>query len=264
MIDEYLSDEESLGPDEPPSPGSEFQRHDAADVDTKFLLALIRESHAISRLVCVPRFRMCVDKEGDVTFLYRSCETMRLRAGVIVTHAATRPVVHVPPRLADIVRGCKKPFVFLNFGMYSSGPLQYGHANALLLDKRNRVVERFEPNGLKNAQTSLDNTLAKTFEAILPGWTYEGTRVMRTLRGPQAIADAYGGMCVTYSLMYVLARLTQPHLSTAQVSESLVKGKSERQMRSDVLRLNRFVSDKLRKYKRGSLRGARKGRRRLR
>jgi len=66
-------------------------------------------------------------------------------------------------------------------------------------------------------------------------------------------ADAFTGMCVTYSFMYLLVRLLNPDKDPADIQAYMVRGTTQ-ELTDRVKRLNRFALDVLRAHPRGSLR----------
>ena len=258
--DEFLDRHESLGPSEAPRAGSEFTSHEAADFDIKFLLSLAREGHELFHIMCIPDHYLCVYHDPDyrVTFHHRRCPShdgsadLRIPGGILATDIdAQTPVLHTPPRFAEEVDQCDGRFVVSNFGLYSR--FGDGHANALIFDKELRTIERFEPAGKHRGHARLDSTLARLFGKVLPGWKFVGTEHSAPARGPQAIADAFDGLCVTYSLLYTLLRLLNPDRSPKELSRHMVAGRSRAQIRNEALRLNRHVVKRLRASPRGSL-----------
>ena len=252
-IDEFLAKTPSLGPLESVSGRTEFQSHEAADLDVKFLLALLRQGHRVARTLCVPDFVACGGADG-VEFVPRRCSpkglVFRARAGVLVTQLHSTPRLWIPDDLADLLGRCEragKRFVVLNFGIYPSADLRTGHANALIFDLQRRTIERYEPSNQTNA--SFDRTLSKLFTRELDGWRWNGAH---TSAGGQEAADSFDGMCVTFSLMYVLLRLLNPDAPPSAVRRYIVHH-SRKTLRDDILRLNRFAADTLRRYARGSL-----------
>ena len=150
------------------------------------------------------------------------------------------------------------------------------HANVLVFDLKRRIIERFDPHGgsiyetitnneeikgrkdfkfgekLKsNAlfnQDLIDRELQNSFNKILPEFKYSGTNETCPYLGPQIKTDAYNGLCVTWSAMYMLLRLLNTELSPADITKKMIEGTNE-QLLSKILRFQRFVIDTIRIYK---------------
>lgn len=245
-IDAFLADEPSRGADEPA--GGEFTTYDDAALDIKFLMAL--QQQGLGK-VCVPNFSLCGSTStGGVTFPTRGCASheTRVAAGLVVTRAASaRPRLVAPDDLCKLVGECRARFVVLNLGVYRQGFATTGHANALLFDTRTRTMERFEPTG------GVDR-YAPLFERLC-GWRYVTHGATSLQRHG---TDAFQGLCATYSLAYVLYRVRNPDVPPGAIVRHMHR-KPPGVLRDEMLRLNRFAADTLRRLPRGSL--ARPGRR---
>lgn len=250
-----LGRRESLGPRERRPPNTEFSSHEAADADVKFLLALLKEGHPLASHICVPSFEVCAG--ARITFSKRCSpgNTFSIRSGLIVVNGSRDgTTVHIPRDMRQILESCqkkKKRFVVCNVGIYPGAQLVNGHANAIVFDLARKIVERYEPEG-NERQSRLDAEISTTFTTALPGWTYIGTSIAAPRLGPQRQGDSYKGLCVTFSLLYVITRVLNPDRTPHEINHYLASQPPSK-IRSTVLRLNRKVADTLRAYQRGSL-----------
>lgn len=255
-LKEFLSPHMSRGPFERPSPQSEFTTYDSADFDVKFLLSLIKRKHPLTKVACIPTFKLCVLPSNRAH--YGQCDLenkMHVRSGIVLLDVSSRPRLLVPPQFEKRLEECRpKRFALCNFGLYSGSDLSRGHANALVFDLWTHTIERFEPIGQYKGHAHVDAKLRGEFSRVLPGWKYVGTSLSSPKKGPQAIVDAFDGLCVTFSLMYVLMRLKNPDLSAFEVNRLLLYKKTPSALRREVLQLNRHVIDRLKMQPRGSLR----------
>ena len=256
-VDEFLARRASRGPREPRRAWSEFTSHESADLDIKFLLALVRHRHRLARTVCVPQFVACGYSHTTVRHARHTCAPdahMRVRANVIVSDLrTTRPTLWLPPDLPAQVAECRKRFVVCSLGLYDHRDFATGHANALVFDVRRRLIERFEPLGDRHMPW-LARWLTRRLETAFPGWRYFGTHLSAPGgAGVQTRADGYDGLCVTFSLLYVLLRLLNPEKTAMEINDHLVSGYTPHELRSVVLRLNRHAADVLRAHRNGSL-----------
>jgi hypothetical protein len=245
-INEFLSDVPSRGPREPADARSEFTSFEAADLDIKLLLALLRRRHRVTRDLCIPNFVLCGSPltHRSKTRRCPKGSMLQIRAGVVLVNANARARLVLPPDFERTLR-CSKRFVVCNFGIYAGTSLHSGHANALVFDTVERLIERYEPSGHDH-----DETLRTLFARVLPDWTYVGTQLSS---GPQDVADGFSGLCVTFSLFYVLLRLLNPDKSAREISHHLRHGRAPAETRRTVMRLNRYAIDVLRSFRRGSL-----------
>ena len=133
--------------------------------------------------------------------------------------------------------------------MYAHDWQSFGHANAPGHRQKEKTLDRYEPAGKR--KDGYDDKISRLLSARLPGFRY--TRYAEFARGEQRPqTDSYNGMCVTFSLVYVLYRLLNPDVDTEVLRRHMASfscGKIKKQ----ILQLNRFVADTLRSYPRGDL-----------
>ena len=250
-----LSPSLSKGPLEEKSEGSEFQNYSSADLDIKLLLALARKNDRLSKRLCIPNyyvhFNFLQSDEGEVTFSRtRPSSGQSIRAGIIITGLHTaRPVLHIPDDMHSHIDKCAaagKRFVVFNTGLYWS---RRGHANAIIFDTEQRIIERYEPAGKKGYISKL----GPAFERKFPGWKFVGTSNM--FQGAQTTADSFTGMCVTFSLYYTLLRISNPDETAKSILGHIERKRRSGTLKEEILRLNKFAADTLRSLRRGSLDG---------
>jgi len=248
-------------------PSHEGGIYNRADLDVLYVLHLINSYPNWRTLVCVPNFRMCVSDNYRVSFtkVNGSCTTkalrINIRAGVVVlnTQAPGSLTLHTPPSLHRVLADCASKgtrFAVCNIGLYLTRTFENGHSNALLMDLKNKVIERFEPDHRRQRCCPLDDALKRSFGHILPDWSYFGSRaafgVVRD--GPQQRVDAYRGMCVTYSLWYILMRALNPDKPASSVYEYFARLASST-LRSQLMKLNK-AAVATHAYDRGSATGS--------
>lgn len=237
-IGSFLSKHRSKGPLE--RRGGDFRAYSQADGDILTLLGLFktRRGSPLKAVACIPEWSL-----------------RGIRAGIYVTGTSDQKNIklHMPPwkREVEKCRQAGKTFVILNFGLYIGSYVQ--HAGAVLIDLRRNVIERFEPAGrLSGTYDTLDMAIEEQFRNRMPTYDYVGTIRAAPKRGPQELADAFSGLCVTFSLLYILVRLMNPQRTPKEVQEHLVK-LTPTTLRDTALRLNRTMADTLRRHPRGSL-----------
>lgn len=95
------------------------------------------------------------------------------------------------------------------------------HANLIVIDTEQQIVEWFEPYGL--SQTNL--YIKKWLEYQLPGHTVVTAPLLCPV-GPQAkLASAYGdGYCVLFSAWYLVYRMLHPELSSVEILLRMTQG----------------------------------------
>ena len=101
------------------------------------------------------------------------------------------------------------------------------------------IIERFDPDA-GNTTDPYDGVIERLFKVNIPMYTYVGTKLAAPRLNIQQIADHFSGLCVTFSLMYTLYRLSNPNLSSREVQEAMLDG-TPKQLRSRALRLNKAM-----------------------
>ena len=99
-----------------------------------------------------------------------------------------------------------KNFILIPFIIYFE---KNGHQNILLVDKRNKRVEKFEPHGLELYDViDIEKNLSRFFKDYDLDYTsYTCTQGIQTLE--HYIPERYGGKCVSLSFGYLDFRLRQ-------------------------------------------------------
>ena len=264
-IERYMADDESTGPFERRVPGSEMRSYHQADADVLTFLSL-SPTDVVRRVACVPDHRLCVHVRPprvSVRHGGRRCSSPRgrrrailgIRGGMVVMNASMNPRFTLPRHLAQALERCRargKYYAVANLGVYEGRSVSVGHANVLVFCLREQAVERYCPAGRGGPLgDALDAVIETRFRGALPGWRYVGTRVSVSV-GVQELVDAYSGMCVTFCFMYTLLRLLNPTKSSRSIQVYMARGTVD-DVRSRVLRLNRYMMDALRARRYGEL-----------
>ena len=255
----FFAGEQSRGPAEATAAGSEFLTYDGADLDIKFLLALARRGHPVMKDVTIPNVYLCIERDHDgrdvLSYRREECDpqtqnrrVLAIRAGLLLVGRGdavgpTRKFV-IPPDFAEMVRRCRTRFLIFNLGI-SSDSYRDGHANAFLVDTRARRIVRFDPSS-----KCCFAIVQAVMREQLPGWRVE----QHTHRIPVQTrqSDSYRGMCVTFSLLYVILTLLNPQRTPGQIHDHL-RSRGPAVLKEWVLRLNRHIANTLRRIRRGIL-----------
>jgi hypothetical protein len=123
----------------------------------------------------------------------------------------------------------------------------------IIIDQVNQTIERFEPHGhhlsfdknkkiLKGIDSKFDNKLLSYLG--LKKYTYVSPVDISPKKGLQLKADAYDGMCLTYSMIYLQLRIMNPDVDQEDIIKYLMK-KSKAELYDIVLRYAKFIEDKL-------------------
>jgi hypothetical protein len=239
-----------MGPNEEGSSASEFESFRHAQNDVLFLAHVLRSKPYLYEYCRVPDWVTCVcwdKKRVHICNNKKGVDSLSIRSGVFLFKSFKRSFVLVNPSWKREVEKLGRDgvrFVICNLGVYDSETLLDGHSNLLCFDTLERKLERYDSD-MKTYYMSEEDALKRAF----PGWELcvPSTRKSVTI---QEGVDAYGGMCVTFSAMFALYRILNPHLSTSTVYDLVAEGNN---LLKKVLRLNKTMADTLRSYKKGSL-----------
>ena len=127
------------------------------------------------------------------------------------------------------------------------------HANILLIDKKDKIVELYEPHGSRPVQSVLGGIkgaynkkigeVRRFWRRILP--KYKVVNVVDFKRGThfqmEYDPDNHSGFCVTWSILFVHYRLLNPHVKL----ENLVKYIAARVTTTKLLQYAKYVEDNI-------------------
>ena len=235
------------------------KHYDRYDLDIRALLSLLQESDqvAMRRITCIPDTYLCLFQSQTGKIVTRqsvdgTCpQTPKghtvlcaVRAGLIVMDCAENPVLYKPHDLLFQINACrkaKKRFIVCNLGLYWTPRAARGHANALMIDLKYDIIERYDPFASREDRMAIvDENLERLFRKHLSPFKYVGTRLLAPSVAIQRVADSHDGMCVTFSFAYVLMRLLNPNSSPGEIQE-LMLYRSPAHTRTLIQRLNAFM-----------------------
>ena len=123
------------------------------------------------------------------------------------------------------------------------------HANVIIIDTKKKTVELFEPHGARSNGSELESISRAYFKVSknvhkfvrmnLPDFTYIPPSKYEPEDGLQVRYDAFGGLCVTFSILYLHYRILNPDLNPKKLMEYLDKTFT----RQKILRYTRYVED---------------------
>ena len=102
-----------------------------------------------------------------------------------------------------------------------------------VIDLKEKSIELFEPHSkttelstldsLEGAYTISNRLLRKTFSEILPKYSYIAPNDYLPRYGLQSKTDAYTGLCITWSMIYVHYRILNPEKSRKEIIKHMNK-----------------------------------------
>ena len=125
------------------------------------------------------------------------------------------------------------------------------HANVIIIDTKKKTVELFEPHGARSNESELESISRAYFKVSknvhkfvrmnLPDFTYIPPSKYEPEDGLQVRLDAFSGLCVTWSILYLHYRILNPDLNPKKLMEYLDKTFTTKKM----LRYTRYVEEML-------------------
>lgn len=95
------------------------------------------------------------------------------------------------------------------------------HSEALLIDTLFQTIEFFEPNGpAAQWYPVISSFLEYKFSSILPTYKFLTTGEFCPFIGPQAVSEL--GICGSFSLLFIILRVSNPDLTSGEVISELV------------------------------------------
>lgn len=233
-IDDFLSVEMSKGPNESPGNINYFYQ-DYCNVFNFF--NILYNHYHFNEILCIPNFVIKYKEYIDST--------------AIVYFRDVDELI-IPYKLISKIKKCmysNKRFIYFMLVIDSKSGRQLSHANVIVIDLYKKTLERFEPYGIikDKLQESINNAIETRLLNILEidNFKYLAPFDISPNLGPQAKADAYGGMCVTFSMLYLQLRLMNPDIIQKQLINYLVNKKDLRKL---VLRYAKFIETTLKNY----------------
>jgi hypothetical protein len=129
--------------------------------------------------------------------------------------------ISLPYALQSISNCLNTPdrFVVLSYQIVSQ-KFSISHANSIIIDKKLKIVELFEPhgaltetttmNGMVGAYKQIDKNIEKFIAANFQGYKYRPPSEYLPSFGLQVKVDAYNGLCVTWNILYIHYKLLNP------------------------------------------------------
>jgi len=206
-----------------------------------FLEEIIKRNKQLQKLVCVPDVGSGWMKAFLKIHLFRGIQTM----------ASVNPVdsVNSKNKFIDEVNRCMDHrFIPINLEIIIPGGVGT-HANVLLIDTTKKTIELFEPHGNRDNHSELEDisrayfkvskNVQRFFKKYLPDFTYIPPSKYEPKDGLQERLDAFSGMCVTWSILYLHYRILNPDIPPKRLINYLDKQIT----RNVLLRYTKYVED---------------------
>jgi hypothetical protein len=234
-INDFLAVEMSKGPDE--SPGNIDYFYQETRNVYNFCKILVNH-YGFNKILCIPKFVLKYKNFIDNTS--------------IVFYEDVDELI-VPVKLINKIQKCidsNLRFIYFIF-MIDNKSNNSNHANVIIIDLYKKTIERFEPHGNRNdkLEKKINNAIKIRLLKILElnNFTYISPLDISPKFGLQAKSDAYTGMCLTYSMLYLQLRLMNPDIIQKELVNYLLQ-MDHKKLRILVLKYAKFIEITLKKY----------------
>ena len=239
-INDFLAVENSLGPNA--DPGTIHYTHSNYENINNYIKILMNEI-GFNKIICLPDFSL---KSHDNAIIRNT-----------IGYNVTRNEMIIPFDLITEIKKCKKNirFIYINLMIFWQ-QRDMTHVNMIIIDVVNHTIERYEPHGKtmgfdknKKLAKNIDNKFDKKILSYLGLGKYKYISPIEISPdiGVQRKADAYYGMCLTYSLMYLQLRIMNPDINQKIIIKYMLS-KSKKEIYDMVLQYAKYIEDKLKDY----------------
>ena len=236
-INDFLANEMSMGPGA--EYGDIYYTHTNYENINNYMKILIDEI-GFDKVVCMPDFSL---KTGDKYIVKNT-----------ISYNISRDELLVPEKLLKDINKCNNRFIYINL-MILWEQKQSTHVNMIIVDLYNKTIERYEPHGKKmNVDRKNNKKISSGIDAKfsnkllshigLNKFKYISPVDYSPVIGIQLKVDAYDGMCLTYSIMYLQLRLMNPDVDQKDIVKYLLK-KPKSDMYEMLLKYAKYIEDKL-------------------
>lgn len=237
-LDEYLDEEISKGPKEN-SGGINYHYQNYINTYNFFTLLTLKKIKEF-KIMCIPKFEVIYeDKFIDRTTAIFDIYTKKY---------------YFPPSMIEAINECRENNIRL---IYFSLVLRISksyltHANMVIIDLEKKTLERFEPYGCNNYYDDklVDDFFKKYVIRYLQLYNFKYLKPINISKkiGIQRKADAYDGMCVTISAMYLQMRILNVNLKQSKIIDYFIN-MSSKKLKSYILRFAKYIEKTLKSNK---------------
>ena len=204
------------------SVGSVGYHYQAYDNIYEFFKIIKKKNKKIDNLLCFPSDK----NEWLNSFIKVNLDTDNVKTSeLVLRNMDLRDSTKNLESIYDLVKVCEnkgKRFFICTVMLVVPGK-PGSHANIIVIDLEEKTIELFEPHGKRTELSTLDSLegaymvsdklLKKMFSQVLPKYKYISPQTYLPTYGLQARIDAYTGLCVTWSIMYIHYRLLNPDIN---------------------------------------------------
>ena len=212
-----------------------------------FFDILMKKNPDIKKILCIPD----VGRKWMRSFL----KVVLNKSNLNTSELMMKNVKPVDPEVSivlfnQMIKKCKKRIIAVSVQLIVEGK-PGTHANMLVIDTKKKTVELFEPHGNRSVKSELESisrayfkvskNVQRFFSMYLPDFKYIPPSEYEPKSGLQARLDAFSGLCVTWSILYLHYRVLNPDVHPKKLINYLDKKVSK----NFLLRYTKYVEDVL-------------------
>ncbi|AYV80901.1 MAG: hypothetical protein Harvfovirus9_31 [Harvfovirus sp.] len=237
-INDFLSKSKSQGP---LAESGLIDYHYQSYENIAFYISILIFEIGYQRIMCMPEYILKYD-----TLIVKNT----------ILYIESNDEIIVPLNFKKEIELCSNArFIYTTFIITRTTDVkQLSHANMLIIDLFKKTIERYEPFGKSIPgdtyksnfafSKKIDERIKKVISYLNLNFTYISPIDMAPIKGLQSIADAYDGMCITYSLMYLQLRIMNPDINQSDIIKYFSE-KSKVKLRNIILRYAKYIEEKL-------------------
>ena len=241
VIDVPLADKVSLGSEA--SIGSIDYHYQKYDNTFAFIKKVINKDDKLKKRVCIPNTSNWLPSFMKVEF-FKNVELV----DSYLDSVKPVDIFASKEKFIDEINRCMK-YRLIPISLEIIVPNAGTHANIILIDSKKKTVELFEPHGARSNDSELESISRAYFKVsknvhkfvrnYLPGFKYIPPSKYETEDGLQARLDAFSGLCITWSILYLHYRILNPDLNPKKLMEYLDKTFTK----NKIIRYTRYIED---------------------
>ena len=243
IVDVPLSDKSSLG--SKASLGDINYHYQKYYNTFAFLKEIIKRNSKLQSLICIPNIGSDWMQSFMKIHFFKNINSLKPHIESI------KPVDSFvsKEKFMSEIKKCIKTHRLIPISLEIIVPQVGTHANIILIDSKKKTVELFEPHGARSNKSELESISRAYFKITknvhkfviinFPDYTFIPPSRYEPEEGLQARLDAFSGLCVTWSILYLHYRILNPDVDP----KKLIKYLETKIKRKELLRYTRYVED---------------------
>jgi hypothetical protein len=244
VVDVPLADKVSIG--SKASTGSIAYHYQKYYNTFAFLKEIIKRNKTLQDMVCIPKTSDNWMKSFMKVHFFNGIDSVKPYLGSV---KPVDPFVSKDSFMNELNKCMDHRLIPISLEIIVPG--EGTHANIILIDTKKNTVELFEPHGARSNKSELESISRAYFKVSknvhkfvrmnLPGFTYIPPSKYEPEDGLQFRLDAFSGLCVTWSMLYLHYRILNPDLPPKKLIQYL----ETKFNRKTLLRYIRYVEEVL-------------------